>query len=728
MTKTKTGIARVLAILLILTLALTMIPLKASAAASSDVTFTFSDSGITASGSSDNYEIDGTTLTITGAGTYTVTGSCSNGSVVVKKGTTGVTLILKDLTLSASDTAPVVLKKTTEVTIDIEGTVTLNDNEDPNDEESTDEVVADAFEGAAIKVKDGGSLVLTGSGTLNVNAESCKNGIKGGATATITVKSGTYNIKAAKNGLASDGELIIAGGTVNVTAGNDGIKADPDTDDTESKGDLTITGGTVTVNAGDDGIKAGYDLVIGTKGSTSGPTINIQKSNEGIEGATITLNSGSGTITSADDGMNAANSDLTNYTYLLTINGGEWLVNADGDGLDSNGNLVNNGGSVVVYGSANDGNAAIDIGDMGSTWSSNGGSILAIGMSGMALVPNSGTYVAFGATGMGGMGGNPGNMGGQAPSGNMGNMTPPSGNGNTTMTTMANNTASSGTISITKGSTITIKDSSGNTVATATGMKNANSVVYTGDDLKSGETYTLYVNDTAAGTATATTGNGQSSGGNPGGMTPPDDNGGQTPPSDNGGNSTNNYPENTTPFTDVGTKQWYTQAINEAYSSKIMAGTSSTTFSPNMELTRGMLVQMLYALEGKPAVTTKTTFSDVSSSAYYYDAMGWAQKNGIIAGYSDGTVGPTDKLTREQAVVILNAYAKYKNASSGNSKAITSFSDASKVSSWASSAVQWAYGNGLLGGFEDNTLRPQSTTTRAQMAQIMMQYTKLINK
>ena len=315
-------------------------------------------------------------------------------------------------------------------------------------------------------------------------------------------------------------------------------------------------------------------------------------------------------------------------------------------------------------------------------------------------------------------------MGGQAP-GNMGGQAP-SGNGNTTMTTMAN-TTSSGSISITKGSTITIKDSSGNTVASATGMKNANCVVYTGDKLNSGETYTLYVNDTAVSTATATTGNGQSSGGNPGGQTPPDGNGGQTPPSDNGGNeAANNYPENTTPFTDVGTKKWYSQAVNEAYSSKIMAGTTSTTFSPDQTLTRAMLVQMLYALEGKPAVTTKTTFSDVSSTSYYYDAMGWAQKNGIVAGYNNGTVGPNDSLTREQAVVILSAYAKYKNVSTGNSKAITSFSDASKVSSWASSAVQWAYGSGLISGFEDNTLRPQGTTTRAQMAQIMMQYTKLI--
>ena len=720
MTLRHSVIRKILTIVMVLTMTAAFIPLGVRAANDS-ATFTFTDSGI--SGSVDGAEIDGTTLTITSAGTYTVTGSCSEGSIVVKKGTTGVTLVFKDLTLSSSSTAPVVCKKTTEVTLDIQGTVSLNDKEDPANEDSSDEAVADAFEGAAIKAKDGSTLVIRGSGTLNVNGSDCKNGIKGGATTDITIQSSTINVKAASNGIASDGTLTITGGTINVEAGNDGIKSDPDSDDTESEGTLTITDGTVTVSAADDGIKAGYDLILGTKGSSTGPTINITKSNEGIEGANIEFNSGSGTIRSSDDGVNAANSDLTNYSYLLTINGGDWTINADGDGLDSNGDLINNGGNVVVYAAANSGNGAVDIGDSGNVWTSNGGSILAIGMNGMSIVPNSGTYVFFG-TGMGGGMMPGGNMGGApAQSGAIGGQTPPNGgmNGQAqpsgAMGGMNNN--SSGTVSIQNGSTIVIKDSSGNTVAETTGVKNANCVVFASDTLKDGETYTLVINGTEAATATASNGNGSAAPGGNGQQAPE----GNAP--DNNGNVNNNYPANTTPFTDVSTERWYSEAINTMYAKKIMTGTTATTFEPGTPLTRGMLIQMLYAQEGKPSVTKKTTFTDVTSSMYCYDAISWAQANGIAAGYGNGTVGPNTVLTRQEAVQMLYSYARYKGVTISGSKDLSSFKDASSLT-WSKTAMQWAYGNTLLAGYEDGTLRPSGTTTRAEMAQIMMRYLQLI--
>ena len=154
-----------LAVLLAAALLIGLLPLSASAAYSGDTdnTFTFTDSGVTAADADGGgFKIEGTALTISEAGTYRVTGSCADGSVQVKKGTTGVTLILDDLTLTASDTAPLSCNKSTEVTICISGTVTLTDAEDPADEESTDEAVADAFEGAAIKVKSGASVVITG--------------------------------------------------------------------------------------------------------------------------------------------------------------------------------------------------------------------------------------------------------------------------------------------------------------------------------------------------------------------------------------------------------------------------------------------------------------------------------------------------------------------------------------------------------------------------------------
>ena len=197
-----------------------------------DNTFTFSDGGITASATGDGYTIDGTVLTINAAGTYEITGSCNEGQVVVKKGVANVTLILNNLSLRCSSSAPIVIKKESSVTIDIEGTNTLTDAEDPANESSTDTDVADAFEGAAIKVKSNSSLILTGGGTLSIDGSSCKNGIKGAESATITIENGTYNVSAANNGIASDGSLIINKGTINITNGNDGLTSKPDADDT----------------------------------------------------------------------------------------------------------------------------------------------------------------------------------------------------------------------------------------------------------------------------------------------------------------------------------------------------------------------------------------------------------------------------------------------------------------------------------------------------------------
>lgn len=181
------------------------------------------------------------------------------------------------------------------------------DEEDPANEDSSDETIADAFEGAGIKVKSGSFLTLTGTGTLTVDGSSCKNGIKGAASSTVTVgesasDSFTLNVSAANNALAADGELVINGGTVNVTSADDGIKASPDDDDSESKGEITINGGTITVNAADDAVKAEYTLTFGSEDG-SGPDINVVKAYEGFEGATIELRGGKGSIYSTDDDM-----------------------------------------------------------------------------------------------------------------------------------------------------------------------------------------------------------------------------------------------------------------------------------------------------------------------------------------------------------------------------------------------------------------------------------------
>ncbi len=277
---------------------------------------------------------ENSSVKISSSGTYIITGSCADGNITVKKGTTGVVLILKDLDLTSTTGATLSINKGTEVKVLIEGTVSLTDAESLADEDSDD------FDGAAIKVKAGASAVLGGSGTLNINGN-CKNGIK--------VSDLDDDDKADGYSEASfiiDGDL-----NINVTASNDGIS---------SGTDLTIKSGNITVSAGDDGIKADYILTIGEEGE-DGPTINVSKSGEALEGATINIYSGNINLNASDDGINAANSDLTGYTYSLNIMGGTINVSSSADGIDSNGNINILGGlTTIVKSASNGGEGGID--------------------------------------------------------------------------------------------------------------------------------------------------------------------------------------------------------------------------------------------------------------------------------------------------------------------------------------------------------------------------------
>ncbi len=273
-------------------------------------------------------------IKIDAAGTYIVTGECSDGNITVKKGTTDVVLILRDLDLTSTTGATVSLNKNSEVKLIIEGTVNLMDAEDPADEDSEDAEVADAFDGAAIKAKDGSNVYLTGTGTLNIDAASCKNGIKVGDADTPS--------------FVIEGSLEI-----NINAANDALN---------SGYDLTILSGTIVISAGDDAIHADRILTIGSSDGT-GPTITIDTCEEGLEGTVVNLFGGNTTLRASDDGVNAANSDGTyseELDFSINITGGRWTVNAAGDGLDSNGNINVTGGYISVTSGSTGGEAGID--------------------------------------------------------------------------------------------------------------------------------------------------------------------------------------------------------------------------------------------------------------------------------------------------------------------------------------------------------------------------------
>ncbi len=273
-------------------------------------------------------------VTISESGTYVVTGTCSDGNVVVKKGTTGVVLVLKDLDLTSTTGAPVSLNKYTEVKLVVEGEVTLTDAEDPADEESTDEEVADAFDGAALKVKDGANVYLTGTGTLTLDASSCKNGLKVGDEETTS--------------FVMEGSL-----TVYITAANDGMN---------SGYDLTLLSGTLIVIAGDDALHADHILTVGSSDGT-GPSITVKSCNEGLEGTVVNLFGGSATVNSTDDAVNAANSDGTYVgvlDYSVNVTGGTWALVSGADGIDSNGDVNLLGGTVTIRSATVAGDAGID--------------------------------------------------------------------------------------------------------------------------------------------------------------------------------------------------------------------------------------------------------------------------------------------------------------------------------------------------------------------------------
>ena len=228
-------------------------------------TFTFSDSGITAQdGSYTGYEIDGTTLTIDGAGAYVVTGACADGSIQIKKGTTGVTLALNGLALTSADTAPILCGKSTEVVVVAAdgSTNSLTDATENNDDSYPDNTEA---ENAVIKCKDGAQVTLCGGGALTINANG-KNGIKSGATT-------------AEEGEAS---LTIRELTLSINASvNDAINAEQY---------LAVESGTLNLATADVALHCDLIMDIGAEG-TEGPTIAIAEACEGIEAAALSIHS-----------------------------------------------------------------------------------------------------------------------------------------------------------------------------------------------------------------------------------------------------------------------------------------------------------------------------------------------------------------------------------------------------------------------------------------------------
>ena len=197
-----------------------------------------------------------------------------------------------------------------------------------------------------------------------------------------------------------------------------------------------------------------------------------------------------------------------------------------------------------------------------------------------------------------------------------------------------------------------------------------------------------------------------------------------------GGGGTPSEPEEPTwPFTDVTEgDDWFYDAVAYVYENGIMAGTSDTTFEPDMLLDRAMAAQLFYNLEGKPALTGDSTFTDVTSGHWAVDAITWAAQNDIVAGIGGNLYDPDSNVTREQFAVMLYKYARFKGYDLTATGDLTRFPDAGSISSWAETALSWANGKGLINGHENGTIDPKGSTIRAQAASIMANFDQNVAK
>ena len=176
-------------------------------------------------------------------------------------------------------------------------------------------------------------------------------------------------------------------------------------------------------------------------------------------------------------------------------------------------------------------------------------------------------------------------------------------------------------------------------------------------------------------------------------------------------------------FPDCNPNEWYASAVTYVSDKGLITGYNDGTFGPYDNITRGQLVTILWRMEGKP-VSSSAGFSDVSSSDFYYSAALWAQKNGVIKGYGDGTFGGERLITRQEAAVMLANYASFKGYDTASDKtALKNISGWREADSWALDSLGWCVDQGLMSGKDTPSgayLDPMGSTWRSAMAKMIM--------
>lgn len=179
------------------------------------------------------------------------------------------------------------------------------------------------------------------------------------------------------------------------------------------------------------------------------------------------------------------------------------------------------------------------------------------------------------------------------------------------------------------------------------------------------------------------------------------------------------------PFTDVPEGAWYADAAAYVYEHGLMAGTSATTFAPEVTTSRAMIATILWRMAGSPVVNYAMNYTDVAQGQWCSEAIRWATSEGIVGGYGNGLFGTNDPITREQFAAMLYRFAQEQgyDVSIGENTNILSYTDVADLSEYAISAMQWAVGAGIINGTGDgSTLSPHGQATRAQAAVMLMRF------
>ena len=179
------------------------------------------------------------------------------------------------------------------------------------------------------------------------------------------------------------------------------------------------------------------------------------------------------------------------------------------------------------------------------------------------------------------------------------------------------------------------------------------------------------------------------------------------------------------PFADVNAGDWFYRDVLFSYEKGLMSGMDAAAFAPYANTTRAQIAVIFYRMEGSPAVEGENSFADVvrgSGTAWFYDAVTWAQQNGIMGGYGNSSFAPNDPITREQLAAIFYRYAQYKGYdTTQGGMAIREFGDYESISDYAMSAMAWAVNTGLVKG-DSNLLYPNGTATRAEIAAMLHRF------